>query len=109
MLISRKWLSQYMDLSDISDAAFADAITQAGLEVEAIHPLSSGTNLAIGEVLSCEMHPDSDHLHICQVDLKDQVRRMLPKGKKSSWQKSGQSCLAVKSKQVRFAELLPMA
>lgn len=77
MLISRKWLSQYMDLSDISDAAFADAITQAGLEVEAIHPLSSGTNLAIGEVLSCEMHPDSDHLHICQVDLKDQVEQIV--------------------------------
>lgn len=77
MLISRKWLSQYMDLSDISDEDFADAITEAGLEVEGIEPLSQGTNLTIGEVLTCEMHPDSDHLHICTVDIKDKVEQIV--------------------------------
>ena len=38
-------------------------MTTAGLEVEGIEPVASGTNLVIGEVLSCEPHPDSDHLH----------------------------------------------
>lgn len=69
MLISRKWLSQYMDISDLSITEIADRITAAGLEVEGIEKMSEGTHLIIGEVLSCEDHPDSDHLHVCQVNL----------------------------------------
>lgn len=73
MRTSRKWLSQYMDLSDLSLEELAEKITNAGLEVEAAYPLSSGTNLVIGQVVECEMHPDSDHLHITKVDLGDEI------------------------------------
>ena len=31
--------------------------------------MAQGTNLTIGYVLECVEHPDSDHLHVCQVDL----------------------------------------
>lgn len=77
MLISRKWLSQYMDISDLSITEIADRITAAGLEVEGIEKMSEGTNLIIGEVLSCEDHPDSDHLHVCQVNLKDRIEQIV--------------------------------
>ena len=70
MLISRKWLEQYMDISDLSMEEIADKVTRAGFEVEAMYPMSQGTNLVIGEVLTCEPHPDSDHLHILKVDIK---------------------------------------
>lgn len=71
MNISKKWLQQYMDLSDLTMEEIGDKITDAGLEVEGMSYMSQGTNLVIGEVLSCVDHPDSDHLHVCQVDLGD--------------------------------------
>lgn len=69
MIISKKWLSQYMDIDDLSMEEIADRITSAGLEVEGMEKMSQGTNLIIGKVLTCVDHPDSDHLHVCQVDL----------------------------------------
>ena len=73
MKTSRKWLSQYMDVSDLSIQEMADKITSAGLEVEGIELQSQGTNLVIGEVLTCVEHPDSDHLHCTTVNVGDEV------------------------------------
>lgn len=73
MRISRKWLSQYMDISDLSIQTLADKITSAGLEVEGIEYLSQGTNLVIGYVEECIDHPDSDHLHCTKVNVGDEV------------------------------------
>lgn len=73
MLISRKWLSQYMDVSDLSIEEMAEKITAAGFEVEGVERLAEGTNLVIGEVLTCEMHPDSDHLHCTTVNVGNEV------------------------------------
>lgn len=73
MRTSRKWLDQYVDIHDLSIEKLANKITDAGLEVESYESMSSGTNLVIGEVLTCEMHPDSDHLHITTVNVGDEV------------------------------------
>lgn len=73
MRISRKWLSQYMDISDLSIEEIAQKITDAGLEVEAVEHQSQGTNLVIGEVLECTAHPDSDHLHCTKVNVGNEV------------------------------------
>lgn len=77
MITSKKWLSQYMDLSDISAEKLADKMTTAGLEVEGLHPMAQGSNLTIGHVLECVDHPDSDHLHVCQVDLGDSKEQIV--------------------------------
>lgn len=77
MKISKKWLSQYMDVSDMSIEEIADRITSAGLEVEGIEKMSQGSNLVIGKVLTCKDHPDSDHLHVCEVDLGDCVKQIV--------------------------------
>ena len=61
-----------MDMKDV-----ADAITRAGFEVEEIIPISQGTNLVIGEVLTCEPHPDSDHLHCTTVNVGDEVLKIV--------------------------------
>lgn len=74
MKISKKWLERYMDLGQRSMDEIATTVTNAGFEVEDIVPLSQGTNLVIGEVLTCKDHPDSDHLHITTVNTGDQVR-----------------------------------
>ena len=77
MLISKKWLSQYMDISDLSIEEIADRITNAGLEVEGIDKGAKATNLVIGYVKSCVDHPDSDHLHVCQVDVGTDTRQIV--------------------------------
>ncbi len=68
MKVSYKWLGEYVDLTGVSPEELARRMTLAGVEVEEIRPLASGTGLLIGEVLSSEPHPDSDHLHVLQVD-----------------------------------------
>ena len=54
----------------------AEKLTIAGLEVEGIEKMAEGTNLVIGQVLTCENHPDSDHLHVTTVNVGDEVLKM---------------------------------
>lgn len=69
MLVSVKSLRKLVDLENISANDIALKLTFAGIEVEEVLTLASGTNLVIGHILECVNHPDSDHLHILKVDL----------------------------------------
>jgi len=72
MKISLKWLKEYVDF-DLSADEVASALTSTGLEVASVEessPIRGGLKgLFVGEVVTCEDHPNSDHLHITQVDL----------------------------------------
>lgn len=72
MKISYNWLKNYCK-TDISAEKVADLLTSCGLEVEEIEKTESIkgglTGVVIGEVLTCEKHPDSDHLHLTTVDI----------------------------------------
>ncbi len=68
MKISWNWLKQFVDLNNTTPEEVAKKLTFAGIEVDEITKLASATNLVIGEILTCEPHPDSDHLHILNVD-----------------------------------------
>lgn len=72
MNISYKWLKEYVDF-DMTAQEVADALTSEGLEVdgvEEVQAIKGGLEgLVVGHVLSCEPHPNSDHMHICSVDL----------------------------------------
>ena len=72
MNISYNWLKEYVDFSLTPDEV-ADALTSIGLEtggVEEVQTVKGGLEgLVIGEVLTCEDHPNSDHLHITTVNL----------------------------------------
>lgn len=68
MKASVNWLSKYLPLEGLSPSDIAAKMTLAGLEVDAVSPLAKATGLVIGEILECEKHPDSDHLHILKVD-----------------------------------------
>ena len=69
MKLSRKFLSDYIDINDIEINKLAEDMTSIGNEYDFCGKLINATNLVIGEVISCKMHPDSDHLHICKVDV----------------------------------------
>lgn len=77
MKISLNELKKYVDIEGISPLDIANKLTFAGIEVENISQFASGTNLVIGHVLSCEKHPDSDHLHVCNVDVGDEVLQIV--------------------------------
>ncbi|MDE5920603.1 MAG: phenylalanine--tRNA ligase subunit beta, partial [Paramuribaculum sp.] len=76
MNISYKWLKQYVDF-DLTPEELASLLTSTGLEtgsVEEVESIRGGLRgLVIGRVLTCEPHPDSDHLHITTVDLGDET------------------------------------
>jgi len=69
MLVSINELKKYVDLANLNGDEIANGLTFAGIEVEEVNKVASGTNLIIGHILECEKHPDSDHLHILKVDL----------------------------------------
>ena len=70
MKLSRKWLNEFVDLSDIGDREFSDAMTMSGSKVEGTENLSETVkNVVVGRVISMERHPDSDHMWICKADV----------------------------------------
>lgn len=63
------WLSDYMDAEGITPKEYADRLTMTGSKVEGVENLGSEIDKVVaGRVLTCEDHPDSDHLHVCTVD-----------------------------------------
>ncbi len=71
MLVSLKSVKKYVNLDDVSPDDIANKLTFAGVEVEEVTYLAKGTNLVIGEIIECENHPNSDHLHVLKVNLGD--------------------------------------
>ncbi|WP_312049108.1 phenylalanine--tRNA ligase subunit beta, partial [Exiguobacterium profundum] len=70
MLLSKKWLNQYIDVSDLSGEALGDLITKNGIEVESVTNRGEGlSGIVVGRVLSCEKHPEADKLNVTKVDI----------------------------------------
>ena len=71
MKLSTNFLKDYLDIDINSKEAvheLAEDMTKVGNEYDSEGMLIEATNLVIGEVLECEIHPDSDHLHVCKVN-----------------------------------------
>ncbi|WP_251177806.1 phenylalanine--tRNA ligase subunit beta [Adlercreutzia agrestimuris] len=69
MKVSLNWLSEYVDVP-ADTKAFCDKLDLTGTGVEGVETLGeSFDNIVVGETLSCEAHPDSDHLHVLSVNV----------------------------------------
>lgn len=67
MLVSYNWLKEYVDIEQ-SAYELAEIITRAGVEIGGVEPTNKGVSgVVVAKVLTCEDHPDSDHLHLCTV------------------------------------------
>ena len=74
MILSRKFVEDYIDLDkNLTIKQIAEDMTCVGNEYDEASPLINCTNLVVGEVIECEDHPDSDHLHVCKVDIGTEV------------------------------------
>ena len=67
-MISLNRVKDYVDLEGIDLQKLAVDITKAGVNVEKVIT-NHIDNLVIGEIVECYDHPNSDHLHICKVDV----------------------------------------
>ena len=69
MKVSMNWLRQYTDIP-VSNAEYESRMVMSGTGVEGLEDLGAELeNVVVGRVLTCEAHPDSDHLHVCTVDV----------------------------------------
>lgn len=76
-MISLEWVKDYIDISDQDLKELAVKITEAGINVEKVIT-NHIDHLVIGQVVSCVDHPDSDHLHLCQVDVgRDELQQIV--------------------------------
>ncbi|MDT2595705.1 phenylalanine--tRNA ligase subunit beta [Enterococcus dongliensis] len=70
MLVSYKWLNEYVDIKGVTPQELADRLSLTGIEVEGVEiPQEGLKKIVVGDVKECIPHPDSDHLSICQVDI----------------------------------------
>lgn len=70
MDLPMSWLSDYTDISGVTPKEYSDKMTMSGSKVEGVENLGKDIdNVVVGKVLECDMHPDSDHLHVCMVDV----------------------------------------
>ena len=72
MKLSTNFVKDYVDI-DVDVKTLAEDMTSVGNEYDEAGKLINATNLVIGEVKEYEMHPDSDHLHICKVDVGNEI------------------------------------
>ena len=74
MILSTNFLKDYIDLDENIDVKkLAEDMTSVGNEYDSAEKLVPATNLVIGEIIECEPHPDSDHLHLCKVNIGTEV------------------------------------
>ena len=71
-MISMNWVKDYIDLEGEDLKELATKITKAGVNIENVIT-NHINNLVIGKVVECKDHPDSDHLHVCKVDIGDDI------------------------------------
>ena len=72
MKLSKNFVKDYIDI-DVDIKTLAEDMTRVGNEYDSAEKLINATKLIIGEVLECENHPDSDHLHVCKVNIGEEV------------------------------------
>ena len=78
MNLSRNWLSDFVDVSDVSAKDYCDRMTDTGSKVECFEELGDNIeNVKVARIVKIEPHENSDHLQICQVDIGSEVLQIV--------------------------------
>lgn len=73
MIVTRSWLQEFIDISNISTDEICKTLNSIGLEVESTLTLKIPQGVVVGKVVEKVKHPDADKLNICQVDLGNDI------------------------------------
>ena len=78
MILSRKFVNDYIELDEnLSIEKIASDMTSVGNEYDKCGKLIEANNLVIGEIIECREHPDSDHLHVCKVNIGKEILQIV--------------------------------
>jgi len=77
MIVTRSWLNEFIDLSDVSNEKLYETFNSIGLEVDSINQIEIAEKVVVGKILSCEKHPDADKLNICKIDVGSGTRQIV--------------------------------
>ena len=77
MIITRSWLQEFIDLSDVSNERLYATFNSIGLEVDSINEIKIAEKVVVGKILTCEKHPDADKLNVCQIDVGSGTRQIV--------------------------------
>ncbi|MBQ7789000.1 MAG: phenylalanine--tRNA ligase subunit beta [Clostridia bacterium] len=70
MNLSRKWLTDYVNVTEVENKAYCDRMTDTGSKVEGFEVLASDIdNVVVGKITKITKHENSDHLQICMLDV----------------------------------------
>ena len=72
MILTRRWLEEFINLDGISTEEIINTLNKIGQEVEGYKKYEIPQNVVIGRVISCEKHPNADKLNVCRVDVGDE-------------------------------------
>jgi phenylalanyl-tRNA synthetase beta chain len=77
MIVTKSWLNEWIDLSDISTQTLAKTLNSIGLEVDRLKTYKVPNKIVFGKVLECEKHPDAEKLNVCKVDVGSEVLQIV--------------------------------
>jgi len=77
MIVTKSWLSEFIDLSDVSNETLYETFNAIGLEVDSIKSYEIPSRVVVGKIVSCQKHPDADKLSLCQIDVGSGTRQIV--------------------------------
>ena len=77
MIVTRTWLNNFIDISEVSDDTLYKTLNSIGLEVDSIKTHTIPSKVVIGRVVSYEKHPDANKLNVCQIDIGGTTRQIV--------------------------------
>ncbi len=77
MIVTKSWLNEFIEISDISTEQLCKTFNAIGLEVDSITHYEIPERIVIGEVLECVPHPDATKLSVCKVDIGSSTRQIV--------------------------------
>jgi len=77
MIVTKNWLNEWIDLSEVSTEQLLKTFNSIGLEVDRHEAIRVANGVVIGYVEQCEKHPDADKLNVCQVNVGNEVRQIV--------------------------------
>lgn len=73
MIITKRWLSEWIDIEKINTDEICTTLNAIGLEVDGVEKIEIPEKVVVGKVLTCKKHPDATKLNICEVDVGSEV------------------------------------
>ena len=73
MIVTRSWLEEFINISNISTEDICKTLNSIGLEVDSLKKQRIVPGVVVGKVLEKQKHPDADKLNVCQVDIGSQI------------------------------------